>query len=71
MMCCYLNVHFQGQRVNCDILLFLLNHSEGVTNKVGITVWYTEYTYTAYRVIQEKTDRYFERVFKIYFYFVQ
>jgi hypothetical protein len=60
------------------MLLFSQNHSEGVTNKAGITVRYTEYiyiyiyvyiyiyihTHTAYRVIQEKIGKYFERVFK-------
>jgi len=32
-----------------------------------ITVRYTEYTYTAYRMIQEKNGKYFERSFKNFF----
>ena len=47
------------------MLQFLHNHAEGFTNKVDITVRYTENKYTAYRVIQEKNGRYFERGFKI------
>ena len=50
-----------GVTINYDMLLFSQKHSEGVTNKVRITVRYTEYKYTVYRVIQEKKGKYFER----------